>query len=56
MKGHIVVLLMIIAIWFSTAIAVSIGLYYTQDIKCLWFMLIPALMNIKGSNSTDSNE
>lgn len=34
------------AIWGSSAIAISVGLYYTHDIKCLWFLIIPSLMQV----------
>jgi len=32
--------------WLSMAIAVSVGIYYTHSIHCLWFMLIPTLMGV----------
>lgn len=35
------------AIWFSTALAVGAGLYFTHDMRCLWFMIIPAFMSIR---------
>ena len=37
-----------LAIWGSTAIAIGLAIYYTHDIRCLWFLLVPALINIKG--------
>ena len=37
----------IIAIWLSSALAISIGLYYTHDIRCLFFLLIPAFIRIR---------
>lgn len=36
----------VLVIWGCTAIAVSIALFYTKDIRCLWFLLIPAFMRI----------
>ena len=30
------------AIWVSSCVAIGLGLYFTQDIKCLWFLIIPA--------------
>lgn len=38
--------------WISTAIAVSIGLYYTKSANCLWAMFIPACVSVK-SNKDD---
>ena len=38
---------MVWAVWFSTALAVGAGLYFTHDMRCLWFMIIPALMSLK---------
>ena len=34
----------ILVIWGATAIAIGIALYYTHDIRCLWFLLIPAFI------------
>lgn len=36
-----------LAIWGSTAVAIGIALYYTHDIRCLWFLLIPACMRLR---------
>ena len=36
----------ILAIWGSVAIAISVALYYTHDMRCLWFLLIPTLMSV----------
>ena len=33
--------------WLSTAIAVSVGIYYTRSIHCLWFMIIPAILRVQ---------
>ena len=41
MKSTTAVAIINSAIWLSTSIAIGIGLYYTKDIKCLWFLLIP---------------
>lgn len=35
--------------WISTAIAVSIGIFYTKSAYCLWAMFIPAGISIKSS-------
>ena len=29
--------LALLSIWLPSSLAVSVGLYYTHDIKCLWF-------------------
>lgn len=39
--------------WLSMAIAVSVGIYYTHSIHCLWFMLIPTLMGVHVNDSED---
>ena len=33
--------------WVATAVAVSVGIYYTKSANCLWAMLIPAMVSIK---------
>lgn len=35
----------IAAVWLSSASAIGIALYYTHDMRCLWFLLIPAFMS-----------
>ena len=42
-------------IWFSVALGVCFGIYYTHSIKCLFAFIIPACMNFK-SESTDDDE
>lgn len=32
--------------WFSVSIAVSVGLYFTRNIHCLWFLIIPSLVGV----------
>lgn len=39
--------LTVAAIWFSTALAVSVGIYFTHVWQCLFFMLIPGFINVK---------
>ena len=34
-------------IWLSTAMAVSVGIYFTHSVHCLWFMLIPTLIRFR---------
>lgn len=40
-------------IWFSVSMAIICALYITHDIKCLWFLLIPALIRIKTGEDGD---
>lgn len=42
----------IASIWISSAAAVGVALYFTHNINCLWFLLIPALISAesKGGN------
>ena len=47
-------LITVLIIWGLSAVAISVGLYYTHDIRCLWFLLIPAFTNI--SFKSTSNE
>ena len=37
----------VLAVWGSVALAISVSVYYTQDMRCLWFLLIPAFMSFK---------
>lgn len=47
----------VLAIWGSTAIAIGIALYYTHDMRCLWFLLIPACMSYQSkSNNNEESE
>ena len=40
--------------WVATAFAVSVGIYVSGNWKCLFFMLLPAMFNVK-SHSGDKN-
>lgn len=42
--------------WLSVAIAVSVGIYYTHSIHCLWFMLIPTLVRFHAEPDGESEE
>ena len=44
------VVIVIIAIWLLSVLAISVGLYYTHDIRCLFFLLIPALMKVSANS------
>jgi len=34
-------------VWLSCSAAVSTAIYYTRDMKCLWFMIIPLFVSVK---------
>lgn len=40
----------ILAVWGSTAVAIGIAIYYTHDMRCLWFLLIPACMSFRNND------
>ena len=46
----------VLAIWGSTAIAIGIALYYTHDMRCLWFLLIPACMSFQSNDKAKSED
>lgn len=33
--------------WISTAIAVSVGLYYTKEATCLWGFVFPLFISLE---------
>lgn len=39
--------LTVAAVWFSSALAISVSLYFTRDMRSLWFLIVPLLVNIK---------
>lgn len=53
MKRSSMIWLAYIIAWLSTSLAVCVGIYFTHSIKCLWFLLIPGLINIKSSSNDD---
>lgn len=46
----------VLAVWFSSAIAIAIALYYTHDMRCLWFLLIPACMSFRSNDKAESED
>ena len=46
----------VLAVWGSTAIAIGIALYYTHDMRCLWFLLIPACMSFRSNDKIKSED
>lgn len=45
----------VIAVWISTTLLIGVVIYCTQDMRCLWFLLIPALMRFRGENTEKYN-
>lgn len=41
-------------VWFSVALAVCVGLYFTREVRCLFFMLIPLLVRIHTKEEENS--
>ena len=39
-------IIIIALIWGLMAMSVSVGIYFTKNINCLWFMLIPAFTRV----------
>ena len=48
--------LAVASVWFSSCAAIGIALYYTHDIRCLWFLLIPTFVNIKCKDSKEEED
>lgn len=42
-------------IWLSVSIAVSVGIYFTRNIHCLWFLLVPSFISIKTGSLPNRN-
>ena len=46
----------VLAVWGSVALAISVAVYYTRDMRCLWFLLIPACMSIRAKDDKEGAE
>lgn len=46
----------VLAVWGSTAVSIGIALYYTHDMRCLWFLLIPMFMRIRSDDEAEREE
>ena len=43
--------------WVAVSVAISIGLYFTRNIHCLWFLIVPSLVSVKlDSKNKDSKD
>lgn len=42
--------------WLSTAIATSVGIYYTHSAWCLWAFILPACIKISTSKDKDTSD
>lgn len=42
--------------WLSTALAVCVCIYFTHRVAPLWFMILPALLNVKSGNDKDEEK
>lgn len=38
--------LTVAAVWFSSALAISVSLYFTRDMRSLWFLIVPLLTRV----------
>lgn len=47
---------LILAVWGSTAIVVGVATYYTHDMRCLWFLLIPACISFRDNDKESENK
>lgn len=41
--------------WICFAATVSVAIYYTRNINCLWFMVFPMFIRIKTSSGGSTN-
>ncbi len=46
----------ILALWGSVAIAIAAAVYFTHDMRCLWFLIIPACIRIEINNDKESED
>ena len=42
--------------WIATALATSVGIYYTKDANCLWAMLIPGMISLNSKGDKNDKE
>ena len=43
--------------WISTALVICAGIYFTHDMRCLWFIIVPSFLTVSGDiMEIDNNE
>ena len=35
----------VLAVWLSSALAIAVAIYFTHDMRCLWFLFIPTFVD-----------
>lgn len=43
-------------VWLSVAIAVSVGIYFTRNIHCLWFLVVPLFVSMEHNKKDKDNK
>ena len=43
------------SIWVASALAIIAGLYFTKDMRCLWFLIVPACVGVRTGKKEESN-
>ena len=57
MKRHDLGLAIAVAsIWISVSLAVIAGIYFTRDMRCLWFLLIAACMRVGSKDEKEEKD
>lgn len=46
----------VLAVWGSAALAIAAALYFTHDIRCLWFLLVPTFMRIQTEDNKENDD
>lgn len=44
---------LVLAVWLSSALAIAVAIYFTHDMRCLWFLLIPASISFKSNSDKE---
>ena len=48
--------LTVASIWFASALAISVSLYFTRDMRSLWFLLVPLLTGVRVEKEKTNEE
>ena len=46
----------VLAVWGSAALAIAAALYFTHDIRCLWFLLVPMFMRFHAEDNKENED